>query len=472
MEEVIRPYKNLYFNSPEWVRKTIGATIRFLPKGVRYGKTYRELAGLLNQSQFWSPEQIEAYQSNKIMEILSHALRTVPFYMNLKNHPHIPELKNGMEWIKEFPLVTREMIRENEELFCSQEISKNRFIEITTGGSTGVPMHFFHDRGLTNPAERAFQWRQREWAGFHYGDPVVIIRGRGLGGREWRTFEPADNALVISGYHLEDTYFPGIVDSIIKFNPVAIQAYPSNAMLIAAYWEKHNLPPLKKLKVLLCGSENLFDFQRNYLENVFNCRVYSWYGQTEYVVLAGGCECNNQYHIYPEYGYTELIRADGSVIEGPGEMGEIVGTSFYNFAMPFIRYRTGDYAEYDDKVCECGRPYRLFKTLYGREQNFVVTNDHRVVSLTGLIFGQHFKAFTRIKKFQLEQTVPGEVKIRMIQDFSFKSEDIEEIEREILKCVGGGLKSRFEYVNAIPATKAGKHLFLIQNLDIQSYLKN
>ena len=44
------------------------------------------------------------------------------------------------------------------------------------------------------------------------------------------------------------------------------------------------------MRALLCGSENVREGQREYLERVFKTRFYSWYGMSEKVILAGECE--------------------------------------------------------------------------------------------------------------------------------------------------------------------------------------
>ena len=96
------------------------------------------------------------------------------------------------------------------------------------------------------------------------------------------------------------------------------------------------------LKGILCGSERLTEPQRAVLESVFGCRAYSWYGHSERVVLAAEGRRSKHYYFVPQYGYAEFgpPNADG--------LREVIGTSFHNFAMPLIRYRTGDYVRLVD----------------------------------------------------------------------------------------------------------------------------
>ena len=69
----------------------------------------------------------------------------------------------------------------------------------------------------------------------------------------------------------------------------------------------NSIKPFESVRAILCGSENIYKPQRRLLKDVFKGRVYSWYGHSEQVSLAGECEKSSYYHIFPEYGITELI---------------------------------------------------------------------------------------------------------------------------------------------------------------------
>ena len=94
------------------------------------------------------------------------------------------------------------------------------------------------------------------------------------------------------------------------------------------------------------------------IESFYSARVFSFYGHSENLVIAGECEVNSAYHLFPEYGVAEVLREDGRPA-AEGETGEIVGTTIDNFAMPLLRYRTEDQATVGPERCSCGRPYRL-----------------------------------------------------------------------------------------------------------------
>jgi phenylacetate-CoA ligase len=298
----------------------------------------------------------------------------------------------------------------------------------------------------------------------------VILRGnvvKSANKNKFWEYDPVNKNLVLSSYHMNDETLPMYIQKIREFKPDFIQAYPSVITILARFMKENSTSPFPSVKAILCGSENLYPWQRELLEGAFQCRVYSWYGHTEIAALAGECEKSTYYHIFPEYGYVELINKDGEPVRDDNEMGEIVATGLNNFAMPFIRYRTMDLAVLVNDKCECRRNYPLLKRVEGRLQELVVTKDKRFITLTALIFAQHFEAFSRVKEMQLIQEKEGELVVRIVKSPQYSNADQQEILSKMQRAVGGGLEINFDYVDHIPRTQSGKYKFLIQKLPIE-----
>ncbi len=98
--------------------------------------------------------------------------------------------------------------------------------------------------------------------------------------------------------------------------------------------------------------------KKEYVEKIFNTKVFSFYGHSERLVIAGECEYSTEYHVEPLYGYCEIIDEQGAA----SQFGEIVATGFLNNDMPLIRYKTGDMASWSQTpTCKCGRCYKDLK---------------------------------------------------------------------------------------------------------------
>ena len=194
-------------------------------------------------------------------------------------------------------------------------------------------------------------------------------------------------------------------------------------------------------------------------------------GLGERTTLAGECEKNTDLHIFYEHSYVELIDNNNKIINENNMIGEIVGTNFYNFATPFIKYRSNDTAKYSvrSENCECNRKYKLFEKVEGRTQDVIILENGKMIPLVALIFAQHFLSFSRIKLMQLEQISSIELIIRIVKKNGYTPEDQNEIKNKISQITDNLLKITFDYVDEIQRTKSGKHRFLIQHLPIDYY---
>lgn len=423
---------------------------------------------LLHESEWWTRDQLQIYQWKQLQALLRHAYNHVPYYRRTWTASGVsPADIRCPADMRKLPLLTKAQVREHSDELIAENY-RQKILKTNTGGSTGEPLELYWERGRTRAVERAFMWRQWRWAGFEYGERTAVLRGQTV--RETIHYDPIDQHLFLSGFELNDQTAPQYIAELRRFRPKSIQAYPASITVLANYIKCHGESPLEGLQVILAGSENLYPAQRKLLEEVFQCRVYSWYGHGEVTTLAGGCDHSDLYHVYSEYGVTELVDpAAGNVLDwNEGTKGEIVGTGFNNWAMPLIRYCTADIAVVGPPTCGCGRNYPLWERIEGRKQEYVVARDGSLIPLTALIFGQHYNAFAKIKRLQLVQERPGEMVVRLMVNEFWNEADEAELKTEIHKVLDNNWLVRFDYVDFIDFTDAGKHRFVLQYIPLDS----
>ncbi len=102
------------------------------------------------------------------------------------------------------------------------------------------------------------------------------------------------------------------------------------------------------LKGIHLTSEKIFDYQIELIKKVFQTKVYMQYGHSEACVFAYTMGKDRRYRCSPLYGHIEVLDSKGQHVR-LGETGEAVVTSYSNYTMPFIRYKTGDLVEYGGK---------------------------------------------------------------------------------------------------------------------------
>ena len=216
-------------------------------------------------------------------------------------------------------------------------------------------------------------------------------------------------------------------------------------------------------------SESVFDHHLRAFRAVFDCPVLVTYGHTERVLLANTLPDDSRYHFWPHYGHVELLDTQGHPVSAVGEVGEIVGTSFDNLVMPFIRYRTGDYAVMGEQANAIAEGFPVFDRIEGRLQEFVVCRDHRLVTVTTL-GAAHFEQLGRCLRIQYQQIVPGELILRVVSLSPLDSDTKREIAEAVIAKTQGGCSVLVEQVEEIPLTERGKQRLLIQALDVERYL--
>lgn len=216
----------------------------------------------------------------------------------------------------------------------------------------------------------------------------------------------------------------------------------------------------------LCGSETVFPFQKELIQNELKIRMYSFYGQTEKLILAGEEAFCENYHSNPFYGITEVIDESGKVVKTPGVLGELVGTGFINTKMPFIRYKTGDISEYVGETCpNCGFIGVTFKNVQGRKGDKIYKSDGSAITTTAL--NLHGDIYNYIDNMQYFQDKIGELEIRVIPQKGFNTSIKNKLLNELSVKVGKNLKISIVEVENVEYTINNKCQILIQKIKDQ-----
>src|SRR5690606_11045754 len=115
-----------------------------------------------------------------------------------------------------------------------------------------------------------------------------------------------------------------------------IHGYPSQISFFASLMLERSLPPIKDIKFISTGSENLMDHQVSLIKAAFGIKPFQHYGLAEGVANISQLP-SGKWQIVQDFSYVELI---------PTEIEEdlfyIVGTNYSNLSFPLIRYQTND----------------------------------------------------------------------------------------------------------------------------------
>lgn len=435
----------------------------------------RRLGGIVfkNQLEFIQKtdklpkEELLKIQEKELSRVLKHAVQNVPFYKDIK----LDDSKTSFENLLKFPIIDKQSIQENIDQFISTGISSHNTYYVTTGGTSGNTLGFYLDNS-TYGKEWAFIVSLWQRAGYSLGDKIAAFRGvdfKDSNRYKFWQLNPIYNALELSPFQMSDDNLTNYLKKINIYSPLFFHGYPSAITILAKYIKSNNITVMPKIKAVFAASENIYLGQVEFLEKTLNTRFFSWYGQSEKVILAGECEHSHIYHVFPQYGYTEILGEDGSIIpwENTRERGELVGTSFMNMSMPFIRYRTGDYATIDGWGCEkCKREYPTITDVSGRWlQEMLVGKSGALISLTAL--NMHSNVFSNVHQYQFYQDLAGKVILNIVRKDSYSEIDTNNLLNEFSGKIGNDIEIEIQFVDHINRTRSGKSRMLVQKLPLK-----
>ncbi len=285
------------------------------------------------------------------------------------------------------PYLTKEIVRDRSDEFIDTSVPLKSLIPKLTSGSTGIPMTIYRNK-MAISAFHAFRTDLLYRIGHkHRSKEVMFWNMIELGKDKNLPFMKYGNKLILSGRYLTNEWLSKYVDMVQNFNPEFILGFPSILSIFATFIRNSNNLNFKNLKAIIVYAETLYDWQRNLIEKVFKVRVFSMYAMTELAVIGGECEYSNFIHFYPQYGLTEFKAIDSVC-------SEVVAMGFTNYAMPFIRYRTGDIVTKTKEFCvKCGRYHRIADSIEGRINDFLIGRKGEVIPrIMSCIFGINIKA--------------------------------------------------------------------------------
>lgn len=432
----------------------------------RYGIPFKKISEELRRTQYYSKNQINDYQNMRLERLIRHAYHQVSYYKELfdRNGLKPSDIKTKDDLYK-IPILTRKDVHENGQRMIADNFSANKLIHGHTSGTTGTPLSFYWDKN-TCVYTNAVDWRQKNWAGINYGDPIAIFLGRTIvpPHREKPPFWQKDhihNQLWMSSFHMNKKNLPDYIKKMKKFQPAAIEGYPSTLYILARFLSKSN--STFPLKAAFTSSETLLPIQREVIEKAFECKVYDFLGLAERVVFATECECHSGHHLNFEYAINEIVDKNDLLVE-QGSQGYLVGTSLHNYAMPFIRYKTNDISRIRTDDCPCGRKMLLIDDITTKAEDIVVTPEGKMVSSS--VLTHPFKPLTNILESQIIQEDLYNLLIKIVREKGFDESSIDKLIFSLKERIGDSIKIKIEFVEHIPRTESGKFRWVISKVKL------
>lgn len=436
----------------------------FCEAKVRFGPAFESRLCQLVDSEKWSSSEIEAYQNERLRDLIRHAYESVPYYRERWTRLRLkPSDIKSREDLAKLPVLTKEDVRQSfRQLLCDRAL-KRELLFRHTSGTTGKALHF-----CTTKSAVAFQWavwwRHRARFGVHPGALHANFTGKRvvpLDQRKppyWRWNRPLHQAL-LTMHHLTAAKVPSIVEFLNSHFFEFYSGYPSIIHMLAVHAESAGLTLHRPPRAVFTGAENMLEFQRRDIGRFTGAILSDQYGCSE--------GCGNASHC-PEFVYHDDF--EFGIVEGldlqPGNPSKsILLTGFASEAFPFIRYEVGDTGTpLSNGPCRCGRQSQAWLRIDGRKDDYVITPE----GLRIMRFDYIFKETLSVKEAQVVQDRPGEITVRIVRRSSYSSHHENQISEGIRQWISAKMQVNFEYVDEIEREANGKFRAVLSRLKVNS----
>lgn len=416
------------------------------------------VASLLRHT-WWSQKRLLNYQNAKIHEIVKYAYYHVPFYHEKFREAGIkPDDIRTIQDLNKLPIVSRKELQANSEKLISREFDLSKLRVASTSGSTGRPFFTYLDK-KEDEFRNAKLLRPHIVCGQKPRDKWVIIgppQHHGKLNRLQKLFGVYAPVFV----SVFDPV-PEQISAIANVGPDVLDGYSSSLFLLAKEVEK-NKADMAKPRFMMGGAELIDESSRKFIEHVFGSPYYDQYGSEEFQMMAWQCPERDGYHIDADTVLMQFVDKSGEEVS-PGEKGEIVCTSLFNYAMPIIRYAVGDIGVLSEEMkCACGRTFPRMKMIEGRRESIVRLPGGRVLSPVAI--GDcmcTFKYFDRIYQYRFIQKKIDLFKIMIKKKDASIEDKVMEAEllahmRRILKLGDSEATIEVEFMDEISPDRTGK----------------
>lgn len=454
----------LYHRLPYPLRVAAASGRGYQLRRWRYGKETETLVQEALDRDGWTASQWQTWQEEKLAYVLHRAATQVPYYRAQWQERRRKGDKASWELLENWPILSKQAVRAEPRQFVADDCQIDKLFCDHTSGTTGTPLLIWLSQKTNIHWYAIFEARARRWYGISRQDCWAILGGQLVAPSDQKkppfwVWNQALNQLYLSSYHLKATTIAAYIDAIGKHGVSYLLGYASSLYELA-YLARKTAVPVPPLKVAISNAEPLFDYQRQLIEEVFQCPVRNAYGMAEIVSAANECEAGNM-HLWPDVGWLELlaVACDEPVV--PGSEGRFVCTGLLNTEMPLIRYAVGDTGVMMSQgvQCSCGRKLPLMQSIEGRMDDVILTPDGRRIGRLDPVF----KTDMPIIEAQIVQESLEHLRVLVVPAVGYNAQTGQEIIQRLQERVGK-TQVTVETLERIPRTANGKFRAVVSHL--------
>lgn len=389
------------------------------------------------------PPQMRTLQERKLRAVIRNAYEHVPYYQSLFRSVGLaPEDIRTLDDLRKIPVTTKEDLRAaGIERITADWADLSECTKGETSGSTGPRFTVY--RGKPQARSMGLRMMAALWsAGFRALDRLALMRLDVPLPRRFYHRLGLFRSEAISPYAAPEEQ----IRRLREFQPTVVFAYP--AMLRDLI---HNADrPLSECmspKVLITALEHFDDVLKKRIETEVDADLINFYLTMEFGLVAWECHSHQGLHLNADQLILECVEDEEQVESG--EAGVAVGTSLVAFAMPFIRYRLGDFCRFSaSTLCSCGCSLPLIGHPIRREVDTVVLPSGKTRSALefGKMLGES-AAWRSIDQWRVIQENPEQLALKLVMKTAPQPGILDELRVRFLDYLGEPINLHIELVD-------------------------
>lgn len=403
---------------------------------------------------YQTKEHINAYQFNRVKKLLDTAYTYCPYYRVKYDAVGLhPQDITTWEHFYQIPPLTKDEVIDHIEGLVDQRIDRSQLFLSRSSGSSGRFVNVYLDANTLIEQELHVI---RMLTDFYpqYGplDKEILV---------YTSEMPFTNVAGMYQTYFVHNMLPAdaILERVLDIDAAIIAIYPSILRELSNRYAEELRQ--RGWKAIVTNSEQSSQLERDQLEEIIGCPVFDEFSSEEVPGIAHQCR-HKRYHVTQDSCVIEIVEPGKNTHCAPGEVGEIIGTNLLNFAMPFIRYRQGDFASLPNETCECGSNFPVLDNLLGRlNSSFLTPNQERIPSgrLLDWTYGLVLQHELDIQEFQLTQHSLNNIEFKVIPGSHYSVDhDSILIQKSFAASFGETFNVDVTISDAIAKGETGKHI--------------
>jgi phenylacetate-CoA ligase len=408
-----------------------------------------QIITLLEESQWWTREQIEDRQQAALARLVAHhSEHTESFKQRLTEQGLTSQDVSTLDGLSKLKPITKRDIQQAGDSFNSEAVPPSHLPirKSQTSGRTGQPVTILKTE-MNHQFFCALMFREHSWWQHDYRHRLASVRAvhrqyeesPNWGGPVAEQFEtgPAIGIPLNLDVRQQLAY-------LNEFDPDMLSIHAGVLAAMCSIWESEGYT--LNLKAIKNVGETLHPNLRERVKRITGVDISDIYSSSEVGLISIECPGTGLQHIMEETLLVEVLNEVGEQCK-PGELGRVVITDFYNTISPMIRYDIGDYAEVGEP-CSCGRNHRTLKQIAGRERGlFRRANGDRFWPTAGQYAAEKV---VKVNQWQIIQHSLEDIEYKLVTDHPLTKEQHSKLLEIFRKKLGVDCVRITEYRTQLP----------------------